>query len=554
MPLLTVMQTIWQDARYGWRMLAKSPGFTFVALLTLMLGIGSNAAIFSVVNAVLLRALPFQDPERLVMVWEDASKIGFPRNTPSSGSFSDWKADRKTFDDVAALATGISNLTGNGEPEQLVREQATSNLFAVLGVQPELGRVFTADEDKPGAGRVAVISHGLWKRRFGGDGSVIGKAISLDGANHTIIGVMPQGFSFPWKGTDLWLPMGFTAETLASRGNHYLLVVARLRSGVLLSQANADLQVLLKNLTRQYPDFYSFVDRFFAEPVRDFYTQDVRRGLILLLIAVGCILLIACANLANLLLSRATGRAREIAVRTAVGASRVRLVRQLLTESILLSLGGGVLGLLMAQWCFAFLKNLVPADLGLSAQLTMDWRVLGFATGVTAASSVLFGLAPALQASRVDLHEVLKEGGRGGIGSRRRGVRDALVVAEVALSLLLLIGAALLLRSFSNLRGIDPGFRADHVLAVHVNVPESKYDQFARRSEFFDRVLERVRALPGVRSAGFTSVLPLTNKGGTNGFTVEGKPPRPGFINDACNRVISPGYMETMGIAITRAR
>ncbi len=548
------MQTIWQDARYGWRMLAKSPGFTFVALLTLMLGIGSNAAIFSVVNAVLLRALPFQDPERLVMVWEDASKIGFPRNTPSSGSFSDWKADRKTFDDVAALATGISNLTGNGEPEQLVREQATSNLFAVLGVQPELGRVFTADEDKPGAGRVAVISHGLWKRRFGGDGSVIGKAISLDGANHTIIGVMPQGFSFPWKGTDLWLPMGFTAETLASRGNHYLLVVARLRSGVLLSQANADLQVLLKNLTRQYPDFYSFVDRFFAEPVRDFYTQDVRRGLILLLIAVGCILLIACANLANLLLSRATGRAREIAVRTAVGASRVRLVRQLLTESILLSLGGGVLGLLMAQWCFAFLKNLVPADLGLSAQLTMDWRVLGFATGVTAASSVLFGLAPALQASRVDLHEVLKEGGRGGIGSRRRGVRDALVVAEVALSLLLLIGAALLLRSFSNLRGIDPGFRADHVLAVHVNVPESKYDQFARRSEFFDRVLERVRALPGVRSAGFTSVLPLTNKGGTNGFTVEGKPPRPGFINDACNRVISPGYMETMGIAITRAR
>ncbi len=288
--------------------------------------------------------------------------------------------------------------------------------------------------------------------------------------------------------------------------------------------------------------------------MRDFYTQDVRRGLILLLIAVGCILLIACANLANLLLSRATGRAREIAVRTAVGASRSRLVRQLLTESILLSLGGGALGVLMVQWCFAFLKNLIPTDLAPTAQLTMDWRVLGFAIGVTLASSILFGLAPALQTSRVDLHEVLKEGGRGGIGSRRRGIRDALVVAEVAPSLLLLIGATLLLRSFSNLRGVDPGFRADHVLAVRLNVPESKYDQFARRSEFFDRVLERVRALPGVRNAGFTSVLPLTNKGGTNDFTVQGKSPRPGFINDACNRVISPGYLETMRIAITRGR
>jgi predicted permease len=328
-----------------------------------MLGIGSNAAIFSVVNAVLLRPLPFRDPNRLVMVWEDASKIGFPHNTPSPGSFSDWKADRKTFEDVAALATGISNLTGNGEPEQLEREQATYNLFRVLGVQPELGRVFTADEDRPGGGRVVVISHGLWKRRFGGERSVIGKAVSLDGANHTIIGVMPQGFSFPWKGTDLWLPMAFTAETLASRGNHYLLVVARLRPGVLLSQANADLRVLLTNLARQYPGAYSFVDGFFAEPLRDFYTQDVRRGLILLLIAVGCILLIACANLKNLLLSRATGRAREIAVRTAVGASRGRLVRQLLTESILLSLGGGMLGVLMAQWCFTFLKNLIPTDL-----------------------------------------------------------------------------------------------------------------------------------------------------------------------------------------------
>jgi len=547
------MQTIWQDARYGWRMLAKSPGFTFVALLTLMLGIGSNAAIFSVVNAVLLRALPFQDPDRLVMVWEDASKVGFPHNTPSPGNFSDWKADRKIFDDVAAVATGSANLTG-GEPEQLERQQATHNLFKVLGVEPELGRVFTADEDEPGAGRVVVISHGLWKRRFGGERRIIGQTISLDGANHTLIGVMPQGFSFPWKGTDLWLPIGFTAETLASRGNHYLLVVARLRGGVLLSQANADLQVMLKSLTRQYPQNYSYVDRFFVEPIRDFYTLDVRRGLILLLIAVGCILLIACANLANLLLSRATGRAREIAVRTAVGASRGRLVRQLLTESILLSLGGGVLGVLMAQWCFTFLKNLIPSELALTAQLTMDWRVLGFTMAVTLASSVLFGLAPAVQASRVDLHEVLKEGGRGGIGSRRRGIRDALVVAEVALSLLLLIGAALLLRSFSNLRGMDPGFRADHVLAVRVNVPESKYDQFARRSEFFDRVLERVRALPGVRNAGITSVLPLTNKGGTNGFTVEGKAPRPEFINDACNRVISPGYMETMRIAVTRGR
>jgi putative ABC transport system permease protein len=348
--------------------------------------------------------------------------------------------------------------------------------------------------------------------------------------------------------------MAFTSQQLTERGAHYLQVVARLRAGVTLAQANAGLQVLCKRLARAYPDTNAGIRRFFAEPLQDTYTQGARTGLIVLMAAVGFILLIACANIANLLLARATGRQREIAVRTALGAARARIVRQMLTESALLAVGGGLLGILLADWCFNFLKNLIPQDLSQTVSLALDPGVLAFAVAISLASSFLFGMAPALQVSRIDLNSVLKEGGRGSPGPRRGSMRNLLVIGEVALALILLVGSGLLLESFAKLRGVDPGFRADHVLTVRVDAPITKYGDFTKRSAFFQRVLERVRALPGVEAAGLTSALPLTWDGGTNGFILEGVAPRPDVTWDANNRVVSPGYFEAMRIPLRCGR
>ena len=536
-------------------MLAKSPGFTAAALLTLTLGIGATAAIFSVVDAVLLRALPFRDPSRLVAVYEDASKMGYPRNTPAPGNYADWKADTQIFEDAAAASEQVYNLSAKGEePEKLEGERTTANLFSVLGVQPELGRTFTADEDRQGAPHVALISHELWVRRFAQNRAVVGRDILLNNEKYNVIGVLPPGFHFWINNSDIWTPMGFTAHELTERGNHYLNVVARLQPGVSVSKANAELKVLLKTRARQYPGELSYMDRFFAEPLQMTYTSEVRRGLIVLMAAVGFILLIACANIANLLLSKAAGRQRELAVRTALGANRSRIVRQLLTENGLLALAGGALGILLADWCFLFLKNLIPEELSRTVALSLDVRVLAFAVAVSLASSVLFGLAPALQISGFDLNEVLKQGGRGSTGPRRKLFRSLLVVGEVALSLMLLIGSGLMIESFANLRGINPGFRADHVLTMRLQVPETKYGSFTRRTQFFQTVLERVRSLPGVKAAGFTSALPLTWKGGSSGFTMENRVLPPGLVNDANNRVVTPGYFESMRIPILKGR
>jgi putative ABC transport system permease protein len=557
------MHTFLQDLRYGLRLLARSPGFTAIALFTLMLGIGATAAIFSVVDAVLLRALPYRDPQRLVSVFEDITDVGFPRNTPAPGNYADWKAQTRIFEDAAAASDGgrfnIFNLTAGparqpSEPERLQGASVTQNLFSVLGATPSLGRVFVPEEDRPGGPRVVLLGHGLWKRRFAGDPGIAGRAIVLNGERYTVVGVMPASFSFPSDNIDLWTPMRFTREQLADHGAHYLHVVARLRAGVTLEQANAGLQVLCKRLARAYPDTNSIVRRFFAEPLQDTYTQGARTGLIVLMSAVGFILLIACANIANLLLARATGRQREIAVRTALGAARARIVRQMLTESALLAAGGGLLGILLADWCFNLLKNLVPEDLSRTVSLSLDPRVLAFAAAISLASSLLFGMAPALQVSRIDLNGVLKEGGRGSSGFRRGALRNLLVVGEVALSLILLVGSGLLLKSFARLRGLDPGFRADHVLTVRVDAPMTKYGDFTKRSEFFARVLDRVRALPGVQAAGFTSALPLTWEGGSSGFTPEGVAPTPGVPWDANNRVVSAGYFEAMRIPLRRGR
>ena len=557
------MRTLARDLRYGLRLLARSPSFTAIALLTLTLGIGATTAIFSVVDAVLLRALPYRDPRRLVAVFEDNSKVGFPRDTPAPGNYADWKAQTRIFEDVAAASQygrfhtfNLAGETGAGasEPERLEGANVTRNLFSVLGVAPALGRVFLPEEDQPGGPHVVLINHALWKRRFAADPGIVGRAILLNGAKYTVVGVMPANFSYPSAGIDLWTPQAFTAQQLRERGAHYLEVVARLRPGVTLAQANADLEVLRRRLAREYPDTNAGIQRFFAEPLQDSYTYGARTGLIVLMAAVGFILLIVCANIANLLLARATGRQREIAVRTALGAARGRIVRQILTESLVLAAGGGLLGILLASWCLNFLKNLIPADLSRTVALSLDPGVLAFTLAICFASSLLFGMAPALQVSRIDLNSVLKDGGRGSTGLRRGSLRNLLVIGEVALSLMLLVGSGLLLESFARLRGIDPGFRAGHVLTARVDAPVTRYGDFTKRTTFFARVLERVRALPGVESAGFTSALPLTWDGGTGGFIPEGAVVRPDVAWDANNRVVSPGYFEAMGIPLRRGR
>ncbi len=550
------MRTFAQDVRYGLRTLLKSPGFTIVALLTLTLGIGATAAMFSVVDAVLLRPLPYRDPGQLVMIYEDLTSVGFPYGPAAPANFVAWREQKQVFQDVAALATDrVYALTGgSGDPEKLTGAAVTRNLFSVLGVAPMLGRGFLPEEDEPGGERVAIIGYALWRGRFGGESSVIGRDILLNNEKYTIVGIMPPGFSFPYKDEGVWTPLALGAKGLAQRDNHYLTVVGRLLPGVSLEKVNAQLLVLNKRMAREYPKSNAVIQRFFATPLRDDYTRDVRRGLIVLFASVGFILLIACANIANLLLSRGSGRQREIAIRAAVGAHRNRIVRQLLTESVLLAAVGGALGVLLAAWCFAFLKNLVPENLSGTVHITLDLRVLGFAVLVSVVSSALFGLVPALHISRADLNDVLKEGARGSTGSRRKRLRSLLVIGEVALSMMLLVASGLLLESFANLRGLNPGFRSDHVLTMRLIVPDSKYGNFAPRAQFFQTVLERVRALPGVRSAGFTSALPLTFKGGTSGFTPEGMPLSPGITYDANNRVVTPGYFETMRIALRKGR
>ncbi|HEY1339660.1 MAG TPA: ABC transporter permease [Bryobacteraceae bacterium] len=544
-----------EDLRYAWRTLRRTPGYTITAIVALALGIGANTAIFSVFNALLLRSLPYRDPQSLVMLWEDLSQMGFPRNTPSAGSYNDWATKIPAFDGVAAADTYDVNLTGEGEPENVGAAAVTGNTFTVFGVGAYAGRVFTPDEDRPGANRVVVLSYRLWQRRFGGERSIVGTEINLNGANHKVIGVMPPRFQFPFKDCELWTPRAFTSQDLANRGNHYLWVAARLKSGATLAQANAQLRALAEQLHREFPRSQGM--GMYAVSILDDFLGDTRLALNVLFAAVAGVLLIACANMANLALARASGRKREIAVRTALGARRGRIIRQLVTEHVLLSLAGGAFGLLLARWGFTVLKNLVPEQLSNITAVSLDPRVLVFTLLVSIATGVLFGIAPAWQVSRTDLNVALKEGGaRGSVGGRAGTVRGALVIGQIAAAMVLVIGAALMIESFARLRGLDPGFRSDGVLTARTVLPRNKYSEPARRTQYVDQVLERVRRIPGVESAGFTSALPLVWKGGSTGFWPEGRArdaadPRP---YDANNRVISPGYMETMGYKLLAGR
>ena len=552
------MESLVKDLRYGFRSLLKHPGFTAIAVLTLALGIGANTAIFSLVNAVLLRALPFAEPDRLVMVWEDASFAGFPRNTPAPANYADWKAQNQVFEDMAAFDERSFNLTGDGEPEKIEAYGVTANFFGLLGVRPVLGRAILPEDDKPEANKVVIISHSLWQQRYGGERNIEGRELLLSGEKYTVIGVMPAGFQFMESHIGLWVPIAFTTEKLADRGSHYLTVFARMKPNITVAQANADIQTIQQRISHDHPEQARQLGAY-VMPLRDQLAGDVRRPLLVLLVAVGFVLLIACANIANLLLSRAASRSREIAVRTALGASRVRIVRQLLIESLLLASAGAVCGLLLAKVSFAFLQRLIPDGLSLSTQLNLDLQVLGFTVMLALLTAVIFGLVPAFQASKIDLNGALKQGGgRTGLNAGGNRLRSFMVVSEVALALVLLVGAGLLIQTFLKLRDQYSGMRPENVLTMRTVLPRSKYADQPQRVAFIKQVLERVKSLPGVVSAGYTTTIPLVWKGGTSGFYPEGRTLEralgEGLSYDANHRQVSPDYLKTMGIPLLRGR
>jgi putative ABC transport system permease protein len=536
------MQPFLSDLRYGIRLLLKSPGFTIIAVLALGLGIGANTAIFSLVDRVLIQPLPFADPGKLVIVWEDASFISFPRNTPAPANYGDWKNQNQVFTDMAATRGRAASLTGDGPPDMVFGRGVTANLFDVLGVKPLLGRSFTEEEDRSGE-NVVLIGYGLWKSRYGGDPNIIGRGILMDGTKHIVIGVMPLGFNFPSRQTQFWGPSKFTPRDLNNRGSHYLNVYARLKPGVTLARAQSDMAAIARRLSGQYPNTNKRVGATVVE-LKDQIVGNTGTALVILLSAAGCVLLIACANVANLLLAKAAGREREMAIRTALGAARGRLIRQMVTESVVLSLVGGALGLALAFFSMRLMVSLIPT--GLAAAPGIDGRLLGFNLAMSLFTGLVFGIVPALQTTGLGAAEKLKEGGRSGIGRSSRRFRDALVVAEVALAMTLLVSAGLLLQTLRNLRSIDAGFDSRKILTLTTRLPNPKYADANKRVNYFDAVLSRVRSLPGVTSAGFTSNLPFTARGNTNGFRVEGVQFPAGASSDALYREVTGGYFETM--------
>ncbi|MFL6530489.1 MAG: ADOP family duplicated permease [Chthoniobacterales bacterium] len=546
-----------QDVRYGVRMLAKNPAFTAIAVLALALGIGANTAIFSVVNTILLRPLPYKNPDQLVVIWENATHLGFPKNTPSPANFLDWQQQATVFSGMAAFAEKSFNLTGVGEPERLDGRRVSANLFDLLGVKPIIGRTFVPEEDQPGT-KVALLNESLWKRRFGSDPGVIGRALNLNGESYTVVGVLPRSVQLPAFGNwrdQVWVPLAFPSEEAASRGDHFLEVIARMKPGVKLEQAKAEMQTITARLAQQYPEQNTRISSV-VNPLHEEIVGNMKPALLILLGAVAFVLLIACANVANLLLARAAVRQKEIALRLALGADRARLTKQLLVESVMLSVLGGVVGLVLAYVGLRVLTGFIPQDLAHADLITIDGKVLVFTLGIAIVTGLIFGLAPASQASHFNLNDTLKEGGRdSGAGVRGKKLRSTLVIAEVAVSFILLIGAGLLINSFIHLRNLDPGFRADHLLGMNIDLSEVKYPDTARRVVFFDEVLRRVKPLPGVQSAAIAGNLPLMYNGDSMPIGVEGIPdPPPDQHPDVIFRAIGPGYFETMGIALMRGR
>ena len=534
------------------RQVRQNPGFFAIGIAALALGIGANTAIFSAVDAVLLRPLPYGQPSRLAIVWEDASFIGFTHNTPAPANYTDWRRQNQVFTDMAALRYRGSSLTGDQAPEEVLGGSVTANFFDVLQREPSLGRRWTAEEDAAQS-PVVVISHSLWQRRFGGDPGIVGRKILMEGKNTTVIGVMPRDFYFPMKEMEYWAPGYFTPEKLAQRDNHYLTVVARLKPGVTIEQARQNMTAVAKTLEKQYPDSNTNLGAVVV-PIQVEFAGDTRMGLWVLQIASLAVLLIACSNLANLLLARASGRKREIAVRIAMGASRGQMIRQLLTESVLLAVAGGGLGLWLGELCWRALGKLVPEQMT-GATFTLNGKMMLFTMGISVATGILFGLVPALRATRVSLLEALKEGGRSGESRTSTRLRDALVAGQFAMAFALLVGAGLMIQTLWNLRRVDLGFRPDHLLVQILPLPQPKYDSDSKRRNFYRDVLAQLDGQPGVESAGFTSDAPFTSDGDTNGYIVQGESPsRLGQVNDALYREVTPGYLEMVGARVIDGR
>jgi len=553
------MNTIWQDIRYGLRMLLKAPGVSIVATIALALGIGANTAIFSVVNAVLLRPLPFANPDSLVSLFEKDDTRGVKQSPYSYPDFFDLRAQNHAFEHVAAYHDQDFIMTGRGEPVRLSGGVVTADLFSVLSEAPMLGRSFLPDEDKPTeTDRVVILSERLFAGRFNSDRNVINQQITLDGKRYTIIGVMPHGFEFPIQNEPLefWTTIADDAAgsspITAQRGAHFLHVIGRLKPGVSEAQAQSEAAAIAARLEQQYPDTNTHKG-FRVESALAALVGDVRPALLILLGAVACVLLIACANVANLLLARAVNRHKEMAVRSALGASRLRIVRQLLTESVLLSLAGGVLGLVLAVWWSDLLITLGKNDIPRAIQVGVDWRVLGFTMAVSVLTGVVFGLVPALHLSKTELTESLKESRGAGGSARRNPVRAVLVVSELAIALVLLVGAALLMQSLWRLHRVNVGLQPQNVLTFNVSLPEVRYSA-EKQARFFRDLADRVRALPGVQSASAVMPMPLSGDRFGISFQIEGRPVARKDEPAAEVFVIEPNYFRTMGIPVIRGR
>ena len=550
------MQTLLQDLRYSVRTLIKTPGFALVAVFTLALGIGANTAIFTVVDAALLRGLPYQSPERLYHLWERTPQAEFPQREFSYPDYQDYQ-QTQVFTALAAYTGGGGTITGRGEPERVFAPSASANFFTMLGVEPLIGRTFQPGEDKPGAERTTVLTYGLWQRMFGGDPAVIGQPLTINGISHTVIGVLPASFQFAFRPADLWLPYLPSEAQLTRRFMHGTNVIGRLEPGTSVERAQSEISAIAARIEREYNQSHAGTGVTLVR-LQEQVVGQVRPILLVLLGAVGFVLLIACANLASLLLTRSIARQKEIAIRAALGARAGRLIRQLLTESVMLALAGGAAGLLIASLGVDALVAPLP-DAQLNAlpflrSLRIDPKILVFAFGLSLLTGIVFGLVPALQASKVDLLAALKEGGRTSTSAARQRLRGALVITEIALAVVLLVGAGLMMKSLLRLLRVDVGFNPQNVLTMTVALPGAKYSEASRRIAFHEQLKERIMALPGVESSSTVSILPLIG-GNTTRFMVEGDPvPAPGQEIEANFRVTGAGYFQTLGIPLIAGR
>lgn len=546
------METLLRDVRFGIRSLLKRPGITAIAIITLALGIGANTAIFSFVNGILLRPLPYPEPDRLALLHETAFKRGITQMSISFPNFLDWRERNHVFEDIATYQGANFSLTGAGEPEQLRGARVSHGLFEILRVPPLMGQTFTADEDRPDQNGVVILGHGLWQSHFGSDPNIVGRQVILNNRQHTVKGVMPPGFKFP-EIAELWVPLALDTK-LWTRTDHGLGGVARLKDGIAFSQAQAEMNVIARQIEQENP----VTNEGLGVGITNMHTAlagDYREALLILLGVVTCVLLVACANVANLMLARAISRQKEVAVRAALGASRWRIVRQLLTESLLLGTAGGALGLLLARWGLDLLLAAIPFKLPFWMNFGLDLRVLGFTLVVSLLTGLIFGIAPALQASHSDLNETLKEGGRSAAGVGRNRSRNVLVVVEIALSLVLLVGAGLMISSFLRLQHVNPGLNTKGVLTMSLALPQAKYREPEQRTQFFGQLVESVRALPGVEAAAATTNLPLSGGRWGRSLTVEGYPILSvGQAPMIQHTVVMPSYFTTLGIPLLSGR